>query len=239
MVGDPAGPIVGIIPARGGSKRIPRKNLRPFLGVPIIVRTIACLLRADVFDRVVVSTDDDEIATVAEEAGAQVPFRRPDELADDHAGTDAVVRHAIQELESRTGRRLGFVCAVYPTAVLATPGDVRSALQLLRAGDADFVFSATTFPYPIQRALRQRPDGTSEMFHPEHLMTRSQDLDPAFHDAGQFYWGRRDAWSEGKSVFTADSRSSSPRRAGARYRYPRGLATGRGVVPVARRVKVA
>jgi N-acylneuraminate cytidylyltransferase len=200
------GPVIAIIPARGGSKRIPRKNARPFLGRPIIARTIEHLLEAGVFDQVVVSTDDDEISTIAREAGGQVPFRRPDELANDLIGTEAVVRHAIESLETRTGRRLGLVCAVYPTAVLVTPEDIRDALRVLREDGVDYVFSATSFPYPIQRALRRRPDGSCEMFHPHHLSTRSQDLEPAYHDAGQFYWGRRDAWIDAKPVFTANSR---------------------------------
>jgi N-acylneuraminate cytidylyltransferase len=200
------GPVVAIIPARGGSKRIPRKNVRPFLGLPIIARTIEHLLEANVFDQVVVSTDDDEIGTIAREAGAQVPFRRSDELANDLIGTEAVVRHAIESLEARTGRRLGLVCTVYPTAVLITPGDIRDALRVLREEGVDYVFSATSFPYPIQRALRRRPDGSCEMFYPQHLSTRSQDLEPAYHDAGQFYWGRRDAWVDATPVFTANSR---------------------------------
>lgn len=200
------GPVVGILPARGGSKRIPRKNVRPFLGVPIISRTVGCLLAADVFDHVIVSTDDEEVASIAAEAGAEVPFRRPDALADDHTGTDAVIRHAIGQLEAEWETTLGYVCAVYPTAVLSLPQDIAGALRELTEWDADFVFSATPYSYPIQRALRRTPDGFCEMLHPEHLMTRSQDLENTFHDAGQFYWGTRDAWMEGKAAFTAKSR---------------------------------
>jgi pseudaminic acid cytidylyltransferase len=196
---------VAVVPARGGSKRIPRKNVRPFRGVPLLQRTLEMLLTADVVDRVVVSTDDDEVAEVALAAGAEVPFRRPPELADDHAGTRPVVLHAVQELERLAGRRLGSLCLVYPAAVFVQPSDLRQSLELLTASGADFVFSATTYDAPVQRALRRRGDGSVEMLWPEHVGTRSQDLDESLHDAGQFYWGRRDAWVEGGSVLTARS----------------------------------
>jgi len=195
---------VALVPARGGSKRIPRKNVRPFRGVPLLRRTLDMLLTADVVDRVVVSTDDDEVADVAAAAGAEVPFRRPAELADDHTGTRPVVQHAITELE-REGPPLGPVCLVYPAAVFVQPHDLRTALDRLTSSGADFVFSATTYGAPVQRALRLRPDGSVEMLHPEHAGTRSQDLDEAVHDAGQFYWGRRDAWLQDGSVLRAHS----------------------------------
>lgn len=200
-----AGP-VAIVPARGGSKRIPRKNIRPFRGVPLLVRTIELLQSADLFTHVVVSTDDDEIAAVARDAGAEVPFRRPDDLADDHAGTRPVVVHALQTLEQLSGRTIETACTVYPAAVFVQPADLRVAHdRLVAEKDVEFVFSATAFMAPVQRALRQRPDGTSEMLWPEHAMTRTQDLDPTYHDAGQFYWGRRRAWLSGRPVLEARS----------------------------------
>lgn len=199
------GPVVGIIPARGGSKRIPRKNITPFLGVPIIARAIACLENANVFDRIVVSTDDAEVAELAVAAGAEVPFVRPPELADDLTGTDAVIRHAIASIEHDSGRILGEVCAFYPTAVLSRPTDVQDSLRMFREMSADFVFVGTSFSYPIQRALRRLTDGSVEMLDPDQLLTRSQDLEETFHDAGQFYWGQRESWMAGKAVFTSKS----------------------------------
>lgn len=194
-----------MIPARGGSKRIPRKNIKPFLGVPLLARTIGILRTAGVFDRIVVSTDDDEIAEVAAAAGAEVPFRRPPELATDHAATIPVITHAVAEME-RQGGRFDMTCCVYPAAVLSLPEDYTEAFRMACDSKADYVFSATSFPYPIQRALRQTPSGGCEMFWPEHRGSRSQDLEPAFHDAGQFYFGRREAWLEGRPLFTEGSR---------------------------------
>lgn len=192
--------ILAVIPARGGSKRIPRKNIRPFVGVPMLSRTIAMLRAAGVFDHVVVSTDDDEISDIASMAGALVPFRRPQELSNDTAATLPVVAHAIREMNAR-GMLSDFVCCAYPAAVLSRPDDVRAAYDLLRRTEVDYVFTATSFPYPIQRALRKLADGSCEMYWPEHRETRSQDLEPAYHDAGQFYFGRSEAWLQGSPLF--------------------------------------
>jgi N-acylneuraminate cytidylyltransferase len=196
---------VAVIPARGGSKRIPRKNIKPFLGVPMLGRAISVLSAAQVFDSIVVSTDDEEIASIASQAGAEVPFRRPAELAGDMAGTMPVIVHAIRELEKR-GVMPQYVCCAYPAAVLSSPQDIRAARDILTSEDLDYVFTGTTFPFPIQRALRKLGDGTCEMFWPEHRETRSQDLEPAFHDAGQFYFGRRESWLEGRPFFGHRSR---------------------------------
>jgi pseudaminic acid cytidylyltransferase len=195
---------LAVIPARGGSKRIPRKNIRPFLGVPLLARTIALLKRSAVFDRLIVSTDDDEIAEVARAAGAEVPFRRPAELANDITGTLPVIVHAIGEMRS-CGMQPAYVACVYPAAVLTTVADLRAAWELLRESGADYVFTATSFPYPIQRALRRSGAGC-EMIWPEHRETRSQDLEPAFHDAGQFYFGRCQAWLGSRPLFSPRSR---------------------------------
>src|SRR5882672_745963 len=196
---------LAVIPARGGSKRIPRKNIRPFLGVPMLARTIGMLSKTGVFDSIIVSTDDEEIAAVARTAGAAVPFRRPAELSDDLAGTLPVIAHAIREMQAR-GVSPAYVACVYPAAVLARLADLRAAWDLLRGSDADYVFTATSFAFPIQRALRKRGDGGCEMIWPEHRETRSQDLEPAFHDAGQFYFGRREAWLEARPLFGPRSR---------------------------------
>jgi pseudaminic acid cytidylyltransferase len=205
-VPDGAGLSVAIIPARGGSKRIPRKNARPFLGVPLIVRTLQVVRASGVFDRVVVSTDDGEVAALARDAGAEVPFRRPPRLSDDHTGTRPVIQHAIRQLEAASGTQLGLVCAIYVTAVFMTADDLVRARRLLLDDSAAFVFTATSFPAPIQRALRRLPDGSCEMFQPEHRHTRSQDLEGAYHDAGQFYWGTRDAWLSDLPTFGPHSR---------------------------------
>ena len=196
---------LAVIPARGGSKRIPRKNIRPFLGVPMLARTIGMLTKTGVFDSIIVSTEDEEIADLARAAGAAVPFRRPAELSDDVAGTLPVIAHAIREMQAR-GVSPAYVACVYPAAVLARLADLRAAWDLLRGSDADYVFTATSFAFPIQRALRRRGDGGCEMIWPEHRETRSQDLEPAFHDAGQFYFGRRDAWLEARPLFGPRSR---------------------------------
>jgi pseudaminic acid cytidylyltransferase len=196
---------VAVIPARGGSKRIPRKNVRPFLGTPLIARTAEAVLGTGLFNQVVVSTDDEEIASVAASAGADISFVRPATLSDDFSGTREVIQHAIAELESR-GRTFDLVCSIYATAVLLRPADLKASRDSLISSQANFVFSATTFAYPVQRALRVRDDGSVAMLQPEHRVTRSQDLEEAYHDAGQFYWGTRDAWMSGASIFGGASR---------------------------------
>jgi N-acylneuraminate cytidylyltransferase len=180
---------VCIIPARGGSKRIPRKNIRPFAGRPMIGYAIRAALQADVFARVIVSTDDDEIAAVAREQGAEVPFRRPPELADDHTVTSAVILHALRWLRAQ-GDTSEFACCMYPTAPFVRPEYIRKGHDLLREGRGDCAVSITTFPFPILRARTIKPDGTLAYHWPEYAKTRSQDLPEFYHDAGQFYWYR-------------------------------------------------
>jgi N-acylneuraminate cytidylyltransferase len=189
-----------VVPARGGSKRIPRKNIRPFVGIPMLTRAIAVLQAAMLFDDIIVSTDDDEIAKVAMSAGARVPFRRPAELAGDFTGTLPVIAHAIREMETQSVLS-DVVCCAYPAAVLARPSDFRAARAMLDAKGTDYVFAATSFAFPIQRALRKISGGFCEMCWPEHRGTRSQDLEPTFHDAGQFYFGMRDSWLEARPIF--------------------------------------
>jgi pseudaminic acid cytidylyltransferase len=176
---------LAIIPARGGSKRIPRKNIKPFLGVPMLARTIAVLRESRAFDRIVVSTDDDEIAAIATDAGAEAPFRRPAGISGDRATTAAVIEHAVTAVEAG-GFRAEYVCCAYPAAVLARSADIRQACEILQQSAFDYVFTATAYPYPIQRALRKAADGGCTLFWPENVDTPSQELEPAFHDAGQF-----------------------------------------------------
>jgi len=195
---------VAVIPARGGSKRIPRKNIREFFGKPMIAWSIEAAQKASLFDQIVVSTDDDEIAEIAESFGAAAPFRRPSELADDHTPTRPVVNHAIREVERHFGRP-DYVCTIYPAAPFINVDDIKYGIQQLLACDVDFAFTVTSFAYPIQRALKVSATGGIAMFQPEHRFTRSQDLIPAYHDAGQFYWGRTTAFLEDRDNFSSRS----------------------------------
>lgn len=191
---------LAVIPARGGSKRIPRKNIKPFCGKPMIAWSIEAALQSGCFDAVIVSTDDVEIAEVARHYGADVPFMRPAELSDDYAGTVPVIRHATEWFIAN-GQAPEQVCCIYATAPFVTGEDIRRGLDALANDDCYYAFSVTSYAFPIQRAIRITPDDRVEMFNPEHFNTRSQDLDEAYHDAGQFYWGRASAWLEGKILF--------------------------------------
>lgn len=184
---------IAIIPARGGSKRIPRKNIRNFAGRPVIAYSISAALETNIFDHVIVSTDDDDIAAVAREHGAEVPFIRPPELANDMIGTTPVTQHAIGWFDAR-GAKVTESCTIYATAPFVQASDIVAAHELMTKTQARFAFPVTSFPFPIQRAVRIGENGRVDMFHPEHRLTRSQDLEAAYHDAGQFYWGRADAY---------------------------------------------
>lgn len=193
---------VAIIPARGGSKRIPRKNIRPFAGKPMIAHAITAAASSGLFDRVVVSTDDEEISRIAKEWGAEVPFVRPPELADDHTPTVPVIAHAIAECE-KLGWRIERACCIYPGVPFIQIGDLKAALELLETSHADYSFPVTDFPSAIQRALRRSEGGCLSPFFPEHELTRTQDLEPAYHDAGQFYWGTRQAWISNPKIHSS------------------------------------
>jgi len=191
---------LAVIPARGGSKRIPRKNIKSFCGKPMIAWSIEAALQSGCFDHVVVSTDDAEIAEVARQCGAQVPFMRPTALSDDHTGTIPVIRHAIEWFSER-GQVSDQVCCIYATAPFVSAVDIRRGLDILTGAGSDYAFAVTKYPFPIQRAIRITDQGRVAMFNPEHFNTRSQDLEEAYHDAGQFYWGRATAWLTGKAIF--------------------------------------
>ncbi|MFU8781256.1 MAG: pseudaminic acid cytidylyltransferase [Kiritimatiellia bacterium] len=193
-----------VIPARGGSKRIPQKNIKPFCGKPMMAWSIEAALQSNCFKQVIVSTDDMEIAEVARQYGAAVPFMRPARLSDDHTGTIPVIRHAIEWLRDQ-GIEVQQVCCLYATAPFVSVEDLRRGRDLLEAEGVDYAFSVTSYAFPIQRALRITASGRIEMFQPEHFSSRSQDLEEAYHDAGQFYWGRADAWVEEKVIFGHDS----------------------------------
>ncbi len=196
---------LAIIPARGGSKRIPRKNIRDFLGKPIIGYSIEAAQKCGLFDHIVVSTDDAEIADVARRFGAEVPFMRPAPLADDHTGTAAVVKHALQMLD-KTAQPAEFACCIYATAPFVTPQDLQAGFELLLTTRKDYAFSVASFGFPIQRALRLK-DGGVEPIYPQYRETCSQDLEEAYQDAGQFYWGRASAWLADVPIY---SRSAAP-----------------------------
>ncbi|CUS49446.1 MAG: pseudaminic acid cytidylyltransferase PseF [Idiomarinaceae bacterium HL-53] len=197
---------LAVIPARGGSKRIPKKNIKEFCGKPMIAWSIEAALSSYCFDRVVVSTDDNDIADIAVAYGAEVPFIRPPELSDDHTGTSPVVRHAIHTLEEQ-GERFSHVCCIYATAPFLIPASILEGFNILKQDErVPYVFSVCSFPYPIQRAVRLSKDNYVEKFEERDFNVRSQDLVDAFHDAGQFYWGKTGAWKEGISVFRGDAR---------------------------------
>lgn len=195
---------IAVIPARGGSKRIPRKNIKDFLGRPIIHYAIEAALNSQLFDVVLCSTDDEEIAEVAKNCGAQVPFMRPHHLADDHTITADVIAHAVEFFQV-DGGVVESACCIYATAAFVTAAQLQEAFALFAREGCEFVFTATAFDFPIQRAVYLDEHNRAHMFAPEHALTRSQDLTPAFHDAGQFYWGQAQAWLERRRIFTPQS----------------------------------
>jgi len=195
---------LAIIPARGGSKRIPRKNIREFGGKPMIAWAIQAAIKSACFDQIIVSTDDEEIAQVAVSFGAEVPFLRPESLSDDHTSTAPVIAHAISEME-KAGNQVTLACCIYATVPFIQPKDLIAGMELMNEKKWDFAFAAASFGYPIFRSFERLSDGSTRMFYPEHFNTRSQDLPEAWHDAGQFYWGRVQAWKNGVRIFGARS----------------------------------
>lgn len=195
---------LAVIPARGGSKRIPRKNIHSFAGKPIIGYSIEVATECGLFDRVIVSTDDAEIAQVSQRFGAETPFLRPKELADDFTGTNAVVKHAIQWFGEH-GSQVNYACCIYATAPFLQPRYLLEGFRKLRESGKSFVFSVTSFSFPIQRALHLNAAGEIEAFFPEHKFARSQDLIQAYHDAAQFYWGTAQAFLDEVVTYSNNS----------------------------------
>lgn len=182
-----------IIPARGGSKRIPKKNIKLFNGIPMIAWSIKCALEADIFKKVVVSSDDNEIISIARKYGATVPFRRPASLADDYTTTQEVIKHGISEcIKNRT--EYDSICCLYATSPFTSAKDLKKALDIVNLYSDAMVFPATTFEYPIQRAISINKNGWGEMLNKNQVSTRSQDLDESYHDAGQFYCASIERW---------------------------------------------
>lgn len=195
---------IAIIPARGGSKRIPHKNIKCFCGKPMIAYSIEAAKEAAIFDRIVVSTDSKEIATIAKEFGAEVPFMRPAELSDDYTGTDAVTFHALKQL-MEDGGKIDYICCIYATAPFVKAEYIIKAYNLLRDKNAASCFSVTTYPFPIFRSLKINDQSRLEMFWPEYRETRSQDLPESYHDAGQFYWADVKKYLTEKQFYSKDA----------------------------------
>lgn len=195
---------VAVIPARSGSKRIPHKNIRKFYGKPIIAYSIEKALLSDLFDKVIVSTEDDEINSIAKQFGAEVPFKRPTELSDDYAGTTEVIAHAIKWMNNQRWT-LNAVCCLHPTAPLLEVEYLITSYKIFNMGKWDYLFAATEYVYPIERSFKVLNNGGLAMLSPENYNRRSQDLTPTFHDAGQFYWGTPQAWLEKRPVFSERS----------------------------------
>ncbi|MDF1827354.1 MAG: pseudaminic acid cytidylyltransferase [Legionellaceae bacterium] len=191
---------VAVIPVRGGSKRIPRKNIREFMGKPLVAYSIENALKSGVFSRIIVSTDDEVISDIAKSYGAEVPFLRPLNLSGDYVGTTEVIAHTVNWLREHHYEPTA-VCCIYATAPFLQKSDLKKGLDILKGGGWQYVFSATKFSFPIFRGFKRHADQCLEMFFPEHFQTRSQDLPEAMHDAGQFYWGRPEAWLEGLNIF--------------------------------------
>jgi len=191
---------VAVIPARGGSKRIPRKNIKKFCGKPMIAWPIDLLKKSGLFDHIIVSTDDREIADISRINGAEIPFERPAKLSDDFASTIDVMGHAVTWMQDQ-GWVLKTVCCIYPTSIFCTIDDLKKGFNAINEGNWLFAFSATDFEYPIFRSFEELSGGGVQMFFPEHFEKRSQDLPVALHDAAQFYWGTPNAWLNESRLF--------------------------------------
>tara|TARA_B110000008_G_scaffold272542_1_gene305447 strand:- start:1492 stop:2181 length:690 start_codon:yes stop_codon:yes gene_type:complete len=196
--------IVAIIPARSGSKRILNKNVKLFFGKPMLAWSIEAAIKSECFDKIICSTDDDEIAKIAKEYGAEIPFIRPKYLSDDFTGTIPVIAHAVEYLQ-RNGTKLNLACCIYATAPFLQTIDIQNSLEQMLSNNLDFCFSATTYPYPVERSFRITPNKRCEMLHPEMFKKRSQDLEEVYHDAGQFYWGKPESWLEDRELFSKNT----------------------------------
>jgi N-acylneuraminate cytidylyltransferase len=197
---------LAIIPARGGSKRIPRKNIKNFLGKPIIAYSIETALASNLFDKVIVSTEDTEIAEISKEYGAQVPFFRSINYANDYATLSEVIEEVVQRIEKQEGILYEALCCMLPTAPLTSVKQIKDSLSLLESDDVHSVTPVIPFSYPIWRSLKINDKNRLEMIWPQYLNNRSQDLQVAYHDAGTFYWIRRDRFMNQKTFFTSNNK---------------------------------
>ena len=192
---------IAVIPARGGSKRVPRKNIKLFCGQPIISWSIIAAKESKVFDKIIVSTEDAEVAEIAREWGAETPFMRPPYLADDMTGTVPVIAHAVSSC-IQLGLNIDWACCIYPCSPLIRPSDLNDAMRLALNNNVDFVYPVTHYAHPVQRAMEMNADGSMSFLHPECELARTQDLDVLLHDAGQFYVGKSQAWLDQKRMHT-------------------------------------
>jgi pseudaminic acid cytidylyltransferase len=196
-----------VIPARGGSKRIPRKNIKNFCGQPMIAYSIASALDSKLFDHVIVSTDDHEIAEISLKYGASVPFTRPESLSDDYSTSLDVVEHALSWVQKNIGG-VKLVCTLYATAPFTNSKDLINAYEeILKHKNCQVVYPIVEFDFPIQRPIKLADNGSVEMFQPKHLLTRSQDLEKAYHDAGQFYWMKSEFIGSNTPIFSDIART--------------------------------
>ena len=195
---------IAVIPARGGSKRIPRKNIKEFCGKPMIAWPIEVAKESGFFEHILVSTDDEEIAEISKSCGADVPFMRPAELSDDYVGTAEVIAHAVSWMHEQ-GWQVDAVCCIYATSVFLNKDDLVKGFEALNTGKWKYAFSVTDFEYSIFRSFKEIPSGGVEMFFSEYFKKRSQDLPIALHDAAQFYWGKPDAWLSSLKMFERHS----------------------------------
>lgn len=193
---------IAVIPARGGSKRIPRKNIKDFCGRPMIAWAIEAAINSSLFDKVLVSTDDPEIAEISAHCGAEIPFIRPDYLSDDTTPTAPVVAHAIEACDT-PNRTITTACCIYACNPFLRTSDLVKTLEILKSTKSNFIYPVVQFSHPIQRSMRRRPSGAMEFLNPEHELTRTQDLEATYHDAGQFYWGTSTAWLSHQRMHTA------------------------------------
>ena len=192
---------IAVVIARSGSKRIPGKNIKIFNGLPVIAWTINAAKKSDLFDHVIVSTDSDHIARIAEEFGAEAPFTRPAVLSDDLAGTVPVMAHAV-DFCKKNGWDANYFCCLYPCAPFIQVEDLNNALDIAITNSSNFVYPVTEYPHPAQRAMRMLENGKMEFFNAAYEMKRTQDLERSYHDAGQFYWGKSQAWLDGLRMHT-------------------------------------
>tara|TARA_S200000501_G_C20714332_1_gene695495 strand:+ start:341 stop:1039 length:699 start_codon:yes stop_codon:yes gene_type:complete len=191
---------IAVIPARGGSKRIPRKNISDFCGKPMISWPIKVIKNSKMFDRIIISTDDEEISEIALAYGGEVPFIRPAEISDDFTGTTEVIAHAVHWMHEN-GLEPDAVCCIYPTSVFLKVPDLKKGLAALKSGRWQYSFSVTDYNSSIFRSFEKSSNGGVKMFFPKHYDKRSQDLPMALHDAAQFYWGRPEAWINNLKLF--------------------------------------
>lgn len=191
---------IAIIPARAGSKRIKNKNIKLFNGKPIIYYAIKKAINSKIFKKVIVSTDSYKIKKISEKYGADVPFLRPDSLSDDFAGTIDVIKHAIKKISNKNDKNLN-ICCIYPATPLLKKNDLINSYKIFKKKKCSFLFAASNFSYPVQRGFVLNKNGYLQMINKKNYKSRSQDLEPVYHDAGQFYWGSSNDWNNSKMIY--------------------------------------